>query len=274
MKKRALTAALIVLALAACTATPTITPTPLPTVTTAPTETLAPTPPPTGSHRTTPPWVATPTPRPTVSPTTTPTATPTATPSATPTVAPSATPTVAPTPVAWPAGNHISGGGFSQPAVAVDATGKVHIAATAADNEGIWYISNAGGSWVAQQVVAPWISDLDETGVVGQPAIAVDPIDGSVWIAFVYWRCIECMPNGSEGVFTIDNVAGTWSAPVQRESAGVLVPHWQFALVGSTSRAKRPDPTATVTGRWCSAPMLPVPGKASNSFKPEPSLPL
>jgi hypothetical protein len=129
-----------------------------------------------------------------------------------------------PTPVAWPAGNHISGGGFSEPAVAVDASGKVHIVATAADNEGIWYSTNASGGWVTQQVVAPWISDLDEIGVVGQPAIAVDPSDGSVWIAFVYWRCIQCVPAGSHGIFTINNVAGIWSAPVERESIRAVSP--------------------------------------------------
>jgi hypothetical protein len=108
--------------------------------------------------------------------------------------------------------------------MAVDAAGKVHIVATAADNEGIWYATNVSGDWVAQQVVAPWISDLEEIGMVGQAAIAVDPSDGSVWIAFVYWRCTDCAPAGSNGIYTVNNVAGTWSEPVERESTKAVSP--------------------------------------------------
>ena len=228
MNVRAVAVALAILALAACTSTPTVTPTPAPTPMPTPSGTPVITPtasvPPSEAATLTPSPTPTPTlaPTPTPTPTATPTATPTVVPSATPTATPTATPV--PTPVAWPAGNHISGGGFSQPAVAVDATGSVHIAATAADNEGIWYLTNASGSWVTQQVVTPWSEDPEMTGMVGQPAIAVDPTDGSVWIAFVYWRCTDCAPGGSNGIFLVNNVAGTWSEPVQRGSNGAVSP--------------------------------------------------
>lgn len=222
MNTRALTAALIVVALAACTSTPTITPTPAPTPSPGPTApaTPPPTAPPTPTLAPTPTLVPTPTPTP--APTLVPT--PTVAPTATPTAPPTATPTATPTPVAWPQANHISGGGFSQPAVAVAASGSVHIAATAADNDGIWYLTNASGSWVSQQVVTPWSEDPDMTGIVGLPAIAIDPTDGSVWIAFVHWRCAECAPSGSAGIFVINNVAGTWSEPVRRGSDGAVSP--------------------------------------------------
>lgn len=222
MSLRALAVALLAIASVACTSTPTITPTPAPTPSPGPTSpaTPPPTAPPTPTLAPTPTLVPAPTPTPTPTPTVAPTTTPTATPTATPTP----TPTATPAPVAWPAAKHISGGGFSQPAVAVDAAGSVHIAATAADNEGIWYLTNVSGSWVTQQVVAPWYSDLEEIGMVGQPAIAVDPTDGSVWIVFVYWRCIDCAPGGSAGIFLINNVAGTWSEPVQRESDPAVSP--------------------------------------------------
>lgn len=219
MNKRELTATLITFALAACTSTPTTTSTPGPTSTPTVPPAPPPTAPPSPTLAPTPTLVPTPTPTPRPTPTVAPTATPTVVPTATPSATPTATP-----PPAWPAANHISGGGFSQPAVAVDASGKVHIAATAADNEGIWYLSNASGRWVTQQVVAPWTSDLEEIGMVGQPAIAIDPTDESVWIAFVYWRCTDCAPAGSDGIFTVNNVAGTWSDPVQRGSTGAVSP--------------------------------------------------
>lgn len=60
--------------------------------------------------------------------------------------------------------------------------------------------------------------------MVGQAAIAIDPSDRSVWIAFVYWRCTDCAPAGSSGIFTVNNAAGTWSEPVHRESTGAVSP--------------------------------------------------
>jgi len=206
MNERALTAALILLALAACTSTPSLTPIPAPTATPATTEN------PTIPSSPTP--SAVPTPAPVATPTATPTVQPTATPTATATVAPSPTPTVAPTLAPWPAAKHIAGGGFSQPAVAVDPSGNVHIAATAADNEGIWYLTNASGTWVEQQLVNPWNSDPEMTGSVDEPTLAIDPSDGSVWVAFVYWQCADCGTGWPDGVYMVNNAGGTWSDPV------------------------------------------------------------
>jgi hypothetical protein len=109
--------------------------------------------------------------------------------------------------------------------VAVDPSGKVHIAATGADNGGIWYASNATGSWVEQRVVAPWNSDLEMTGTVDEATIAIDPSDGSVWIAFIYWDCGDCAPGWSSGIFVTNNTAGTWSEPLQlTQDDGAIYP--------------------------------------------------
>jgi hypothetical protein len=71
---------------------------------------------------------------------------------------------------------------------------------------------------VTQQVVIPWYSEETElTGLVDQPAIAIDPSDGSVWIAFSYWSCppFDCAPSYADGIFLVNNAGGTWSEPVQ-----------------------------------------------------------
>lgn len=102
--------------------------------------------------------------------------------------------------------------------MAVDPSGNVHIVATGADNDGIWYVTNASGNWVAQQVVAPWDEDPELTGAVDEPTIAVDPSDGSVWIAFVYWQCTDCAPGWPDGIYLINNVAGRWSDPVSQDT--------------------------------------------------------
>lgn len=112
--------------------------------------------------------------------------------------------------------------------MAVDANGKVHIAAagTGSDNQGIWYLTNATGAWVKQQVVTPWPLDPEDPETIGsvdEPAIAIDPSDGSVWIAFTDWECgSDCYPNWPNGIFLVNNAAGTWSAPLQLTGDGDL----------------------------------------------------
>ncbi len=216
MNTRALTATLLMLALAACTSTPSpsgtlaVTPTGTPPPTAPSTATVQPSLPPTPT--------LIPTLEPTGTPTAPPTATPTIAPTATPTVAPSPTPSASPTaPPAWPAADRIARGSFTEPTIAVDGAGSVHIAAagTGTDNRGIWYLTNATGRWVKQLVVTPWYSeDSEEIGRVDGPAIAIDPSDGSVWIAFIYWECPDCIPNSSQGVYYVTNAGGRWTAPV------------------------------------------------------------
>ncbi|MEP7379141.1 MAG: hypothetical protein ABI725_06200 [Chloroflexota bacterium] len=234
MNTRALAAALIVLALAACTSTPTVSPTPGPSATPAPTLTPASTIPPTPSG-TLPPTL-TPGPTPTPSPIPTPSATPTTTPSPSPTVAPTPTPTTTPsptptatptpTPAAWPAPDRIARGDFAEPAIAVDTNGAIHIAATGtgSDNQGIWYLTDATGAWVKQEAVAPWSWDPEFESRVDEPTLAIDPIDGSAWIAFTYWQCGDCIPNWPNGIYLVNNVGGAWSQPVQLAGDGVNWP--------------------------------------------------
>jgi hypothetical protein len=131
-------------------------------------------------------------------------------------VAPTATPTATPTPVAWPAADRIARGFFSHPVIAVDSSGAVHIATRGIgdDNQGIWYLTNATGRWVKRQVAtAPY--SYEETLDDG-PEIAIDPSDGSVWIAFTYGDCPDTLTcTYSEGVFLVSNAGGAWAEPVQ-----------------------------------------------------------
>ncbi len=102
--------------------------------------------------------------------------------------------------------------------------------------------------------------------MVGQAAIAVDPSDGSVWIAFVYWRCTDCAPAGSDGIFIVNNVGGTWSAPVQRESTGAVSPslavragrvYLAWELPGDYGHRYGPVVFGTdVSGAWQTQPLV------------------
>lgn len=196
MNMRALTAALITLALAACTSTPTTTPTQAPTASPGASATAV----------VTPPASATPTLPPT----------PTIEPTATPTVTPTPAPTVEPTPVAnWMEPELIAQGTFQETDIVVDSQGFVHGAAAGygPDNRGIWYFTNASGSWASQRVSTP---PREEQGdeYDGEPSIALDT-DGSVWIAFARWSCWDCAPNPPESVFVATNASGAWSEAEQ-----------------------------------------------------------
>lgn len=198
MNLRAPAAALAVLVLAACSATPTTTPTAQPTTSPVPTM----------SSGTT--WAPTPTLAPT--PTVEPTAPPTAEPTAAPTVGPTSTPATS-----WTGPELVIPGAFDDTAILVDASGAAHVAAAGSvvDNKGIWYLTNASGTWTSERVsTAPPVEGFEGLEYDGEPSIAMDS-DGSTWIAFTRWACDECAPNPSDGIFLVTNAGDTWSEPVQ-----------------------------------------------------------
>ena len=99
---------------------------------------------------------------------------------------------------AWPATpTKLFDGTFSDPDVVVDAAGKVHVAyADWGANAGIWYATNASGSWVRTRVsrsTADWA-----------PSIAMDGA-GKLYVAFARaW--FAAYP----GVYLTTNRSGSW----------------------------------------------------------------
>jgi hypothetical protein len=87
---------------------------------------------------------------------------------------------------------------FGRPAIALDASGKVHIAyRRAAGGGGIGYVTNATGVWTTRTVTRSW-ADQD-------PSIAVDAA-GKVYIVVprAYW-------GANPGVYLATNESGTWT---------------------------------------------------------------
>jgi hypothetical protein len=207
MNMRALTAALIVLALAACASTPMVTPTPVPTATPPPTSVVIPPP-------TTPP-----------SPAPSPTPTQAIVPTVTPTVSPAASPTPV---VVFGRSELVMAGDFREVDVALDSAGAAHVAAAGAgsDNRGIWYLTNASGTWTAERVtVPPAAPGYEGSEYDGEPSIAVIPA-GDVYIAFTRWSCYECAPNPSEGTLVVHNYHedGHWTEPAMFGGAQTYSP--------------------------------------------------
>lgn len=154
------------------------------------------------------------TPSPTIQPSTSPT------PSASPTPSPTNTATPSPTSLGggWSVPELIGAGEFDDVSMAVDARGTVHVAAAisigAGDSRGIVYMTNASGQWTTEQVtVAPSGQDSEEYD--GEPDIAVDPADGSVWIAFTRYDCGGCTPGQSNAILVMNDGSGSWTAPEQ-----------------------------------------------------------
>lgn len=80
----------------------------------------------------------------------------------------------------------------------LDPAGKVHIAAEGALTGGIWYITNAGGSWTTTHVT---------TQVDVEPSISLD--GGSVYVAFVRQDPVTFKP---KSLWTTTNASGPWVA--------------------------------------------------------------
>jgi hypothetical protein len=157
---------------------------------------------------------ATPTPAETLA--ATPPPTPTASPTPSPTPSPSPTPTPLPTPTPTAAA------GWSTPALAdpvyaeyvsalVDAAGHTHIVAS--DLHSVYYVTDAGGSWVRTQV-----AQAPAGGADIEPVIASSP-DGGLAVAFTRWSVFPGFAGNTlgeiEGVYFTRLGESGWSEPSQ-----------------------------------------------------------
>ena len=170
-------------------------------------------------------------------------------------MAPTATP-------AWTGPDKIARGPFFEPALVVDYAGAVHLAVTRTGdkNQGIWYLTNASGSWSRRQLTTPpTFPDENAPGYDGQPAIAIDPADGSIWIAFTRWECSGCLPDATAGIFYVTNAGGTWSEPVQLSGSLTLSPslvvrnghiHLAYATMGFPGEARPVMYGTNASGEW------------------------
>jgi hypothetical protein len=128
---------------------------------------------------------------------------PSATPAQTP--EPTATPPPASDGGAWVGPERIATRDYGELSLVVDEAGIAHAAAVL--HPGIYYLTNASGSWTREPVSDS--ADLLETGLyVTDPQIALDS-DGSLWIAFALaWDGLG-PPGGT--VHYVTNRSGSWS---------------------------------------------------------------
>ena len=141
---------------------------------------------------------------------------PTASPAPTPTAAAQPTPSFAPTtvPGSWAGPERISERAYDELSLVVDGQGMAHAAARLGD--GIFYLTNAGGSWTRERISRPpQAQDEEDVGYVDrEPSIAIDA-DGSLWVAFTRMFDFENFGPYPEGIYLVTNRSGSWSSAVQ-----------------------------------------------------------
>lgn len=142
--------------------------------------------------------------------------TPAGTPSPQPTASPVASPVPSPTRPAAPTEGRdperISAATFDDIALAVDRDGHAHALASRA-NDGLYYLTDASGSWIAEGIARPPAGGADQ-----ELEIAVDE-DGTVHVVFARWSAwhpctFECPPDPSvfDGLYHLSGTAaGGWS---------------------------------------------------------------
>jgi len=116
-------------------------------------------------------------------------------------------PTVPALPQAWSSPVNVLTGQFFEIAAAVDSTGAVHIAA--AGRNGLWYVTNRTGSWVATRILTNPTNKSYQ-----QPSIALNAND-RVFIAFSRSSCDDCTPGSSDGIYLLTDqgrTRGTFAA--------------------------------------------------------------
>jgi hypothetical protein len=120
----------------------------------------------------------------------------------------SQTPAFPATPLAWSSPVQVlSGQFFNGMSTAVDSTGAVHIAA--AGRNGLWYITNRSGSWVATRILTNPTNKSYQ-----HPSIALNAND-RVFIAFSRSSCDDCVPGSTDGIFLLTDKGrsrGTFAA--------------------------------------------------------------
>ncbi len=217
---------LLIVFLVACAGTPPPEPSPSPEATAPATPAAIPTPP-TSTPIASPIAIPTASPTLTASPTASPQRSPTAGPASSP-ASPTPTAAVGPTPSATPTA---PAGGLGPPAlvserryydasVLVDARGVAHVAAGLGG--GIFYLTNAGGSWMRERLSTPSGSGRQQ-GRDAEPSIAMDA-DGSLWIAFTRLSQETDFGRFPQEIALVNNSSGSWSRPSRLIEGGVHSP--------------------------------------------------
>jgi hypothetical protein len=102
-------------------------------------------------------------------------------------------------------------GDYFQVSAKIDSTG--HIQAVAARDDGVWYITNASGTFTGHRIYkahgAPPVTARN-----AEPVIALDAHDHA-YIAFVRDDCADCTPDVPSGIWYTTNKSGSWSTPVK-----------------------------------------------------------
>jgi hypothetical protein len=108
---------------------------------------------------------------------------------------------VAAAPLAWSSPVQVLTGTFFEISAAVDSTNAVDIAA--AGRNGLWFISNRSGSWVATRILT---NPTNKHYM--QPSLALDSND-RVYIAFARSSCDDCTPGSSDGIYLLTDKGRT-----------------------------------------------------------------
>jgi hypothetical protein len=140
-----------------------------------------------------------------------PSPTPPPTPSAEPTVSPTANPSVEPTPTGWIGPERISTRAYEELSLVIDNDGIAHAAAEL--NDGIFYLTNASGSWTRERISTPVTGGSDRN-----PSMTYDADEDYLAISFTRYgryECYElgCYPANSLGIYVVTNYSGTSSEP-------------------------------------------------------------
>lgn len=100
-----------------------------------------------------------------------------------------------PAAAAWDDPVRISPMRLSDPAIAVDASGDRHLVARGED--GLWYFTDASGDWRSKRLTRDGPLDHGERVRAHGADIAVDPVDGSIVVAWV--RSVPVGTGGCDG---------------------------------------------------------------------------
>jgi hypothetical protein len=175
---------------------------------------------------------------------------PSSSPSPVPTAGASATspptgPTLpAPGPDGWIGPLRVSTRDYEGLSLVVDTRGVAHAAAEL--NDGIFYLTNASGSWTRERLSTPPAGGSDR-----EPSLAYDPDEGYLAVAFTRYsryRCEElgCFPSDSIGIHVATNYGKGWNAPFQVTTGNDYLP----ALVTGVGQLhlayERSTPSTTV----------------------------
>jgi hypothetical protein len=119
----------------------------------------------------------------------------------------------------WTPPQRVWDSAYSEPSMAVDGRGAVHIAARGWN--GLWYLTNETGRWTRARLTRDRVHD-GGTSRAGSPAIALDPSDGSLTVVYVAADG-SCCPGNSALAYVTNRHAGgpgAWSAPRSIPTAG------------------------------------------------------